>query len=189
MWTCKVLRLTEFWLHFERLASKKPGRNLRSSQPFSNRDSIHFSGPNPRWAFSVRPYVDSFWLDLCKCQQSTLPHRKKRAGKAALVGFFSNSAGLWVRKGRIVILVVFSTDSRAHWSPCFRNVAFVALTRNPFWTFNPQNWSTKKQLDDTRLKTHLISYPVVWYCAFEAFGAVSFSQGHLALDNKKKGVV
>ena len=42
------------------------------------------------------------------------------------------------------------------------------------------------QLDDTRLKTHLISYPFVWYCTCEAFVAFSFSQEHLALGNKNK---
>ena len=45
----------------------------------------------------------------------------------------------------------------------------------------------KRQSDNAKLKTQLISYPVVWYCTCEAFGVVSFSQRHIALakGNKK----
>ena len=48
---------------------------------------------------------------------------------------------------------------------------------------------SKRQSDNMKLKTHLISYPVVWYCTSEAFGVVSFSQRHLALAKGNKKMV
>ena len=183
--------LVKFWrspsyLHFERLAINKPCSKLRSSQPFRNRVNS-YSGPNPCWGFRDN-YVDSFLRDLCECQQSTFICLFAKADQTS-------------RSDRLFQQQRFMGTERSYNDPClvpysrahislFSPYSLYCSHGESFLDFHLQNMGQpKRQSDNTKLKTWLNSFPVVWYCTCEAFGVVSFSQRHLALAKGNKKTV
>ena len=182
--SCKILTLTElsspFWTTFEQEALQQASILTAIPKP----GEFIFQGLIPVEVLGLVLMWIAFGLTFVSANNTHYVLANCWPDKPPLMGFFSNS-GLWERKGHITILVLFFT--LVHTSPC--NVAFIALTGNHFEVFNLHCdiGQPKRQSENAKLKTHLISYPVVWYCTCETFVVVSFSQRHIALakENKK----